>query len=181
MHGNVTRGAKLPILLVTLAVVVAADLASKRWALGALGDGRPIELLGGFVPLTLAFNRGAAFSISVGDASRWVFLALSIAALAALLPLYRATRADDRARLFSIALVLAGALGNLIDRVRWDRGVVDFIGPIDLGFTKWPIFNVADMAITVGALLLGVSLLRDRGMPPAAEAPKDGAADERVG
>lgn len=180
MHETPSRGAKTPILLLTLAAVVATDLASKRWALDALGDGRPLELLGGFVPLTLAFNRGAAFSISVGDSSRWVFLALSVAALAALLPLYRATRPDDRGRLFSIALVLAGALGNMIDRVRWNRGVVDFIGPIDLGFTKWPIFNVADMAITVGAVLLGLSLLRDRGAPSAADAAPVGPPDEQA-
>ena len=54
-------------------------------------------------------------------------------------------------------MVVAGALGNLYDRVRWDRGVVDFIGPIDLGIMNWPIFNVADMSITCGAVLLAIS------------------------
>jgi signal peptidase II len=52
---------------------------------------------------------------------------------------------------------MTGALGNLIDRVRWNKGVVDFIGPIDLGFMDWPIFNVADMAISCGAVALAIS------------------------
>ena len=72
-------------------------------------------------------------------------------------------RAHDRdhLRLSALTLVIAGALGNLIDRVRWDKGVVDFIGPIDLGFTHWPIFNVADMAISCGAVLLAVSFWQE--------------------
>ena len=57
----------------------------------------------------------------------------------------------------SISLVVSGAVGNLYDRVRWDRGVVDFIGPIDLGLWDFPIFNIADMAITCGAILLAIS------------------------
>ena len=52
---------------------------------------------------------------------------------------------------------VSGAIGNLWDRVRWDRGVIDFIGPINLGFWDFPIFNVADMAITCGAVLLAIS------------------------
>lgn len=179
MNEMPNRGAKTPILIATLLAVIAADLASKRWALVALADGRPLELLGGALPLTLAFNRGAAFSITLGDSSRWIFLGLSLVALAALAPLYKATRAEDRARLFAISLVLAGALGNMIDRIRWDRGVVDFIGPIDLGFTQWPIFNVADMAITTGAILLGLSLMRERA--PAAPEPVPAPASDDDG
>ncbi len=53
--------------------------------------------------------------------------------------------------------MVSGAVGNLYDRVRWDRGVVDFLGPIDLGLWDFPIFNVADMAITCGAVLLAIS------------------------
>ena len=65
--------------------------------------------------------------------------------------------ADDYPRLVSVSLILSGAMGNLFDRLRWDRGVVDFIGPVDLGFMDWPIFNVADSAISCGAVLLGIS------------------------
>jgi signal peptidase II len=67
----------------------------------------------------------------------------------------------DWSRLLAVQLVGAGAIGNLIDRVRWDGGVVDFIGPFDLGSMQFPIFNVADMAITTGAILLALTLLRD--------------------
>ena len=65
--------AKARILIPTLVVILIADILTKRWALDALGGGERIELFGGLVPLTLAFNKGAAFSISLGGASRWVF------------------------------------------------------------------------------------------------------------
>jgi signal peptidase II len=167
MEATESRGAKTPILLLTLLAVITLDVATKRWALDALAEGS-IELLNGTLPLTLAFNTGAAFSLHLGDASRYIFTALSIGALCVLVPLYRATPARARWRLLSIALVAAGAIGNLIDRVRWDRGVVDFIGPVDLGFMRWPIFNVADMAITTGAIVLALSLMREESseLPP---------------
>jgi signal peptidase II len=67
------------------------------------------------------------------------------------------SRRNDYLRLVSLSLVVAGAVGNLYDRVRWSRGVVDFIGPVNLGFAHFPIFNVADIAITCGAALLAIS------------------------
>lgn len=161
------------ILPGVLAAVVAFDVFTKQWALAALPRGRSVllfeEWLGDKLPLTLAFNKGAAFSISVGEYSRWFFLILSVLALILLLQLYREARNDDTLRLTSLALVCAGAVGNLIDRVRWDRGVVDFLGPVDLGFMRWPIFNVADSAVTVGAILLVISLFleeREAGRQP---------------
>ena len=122
-----------------------------------LGGGSRSEIFGGFVPLTLAYNRGAAFGISLGDDSRWFFIPITILALILLLVLLKQAARRDWLRLVSISMVVAGALGNLYDRVRWDRGVVDFIGPIDLGIMDWPIFNVADMSITCGAVLLAIS------------------------
>jgi signal peptidase II len=171
--------AKARVLVPTLAVILALDIVTKRWALAALAGGERIELFGGLVPLTLAFNQGAAFSLSLGSASRWIFMGLSVVALWVLAALYRAAAPEDRLRLWSVSLVTAGALGNLFDRVRWDRGVVDFIGPIDLGFMLWPVFNVADMAITCGGILLAISLwLEGRGdraakraAEPAGETP----------
>ena len=59
--------------------------------------------------------------------------------------------------IWAASFVMAGAVGNLIDRVRWDRGVVDFIGPMNLIVYNFPIFNVADMAISCGAVALAVS------------------------
>ncbi len=133
------------------------DYITKRWALTALEGGNRLEILGGFVPLSLAYNRGAAFGISLGDDSRWFFIPITILALTLLLVLLKQAGPRDWLRLASISMVVAGALGNLYDRLRWNRGVVDFIGPIDLGFMDWPIFNVADMSITCGAVLLAIS------------------------
>lgn len=159
---------KLTILATIVPVVLVADLATKSWALDALAGGRQIELLGGWVPLTLAFNRGAAFGISIGDDPRWFFIPVTVVALVLLCMLLAQARRDDHLRLVSLSLVMAGALGNLVDRVRWDQGVVDFIGPVDLGFMYWPIFNVADSCITVGAVLLAASFLFEE--PPGEEA-----------
>jgi len=148
--------AKYVALGVIFPVIMALDLVTKRWALEALAFERS-EILGGLVPLTLAFNRGAAFGISLGDDSRWFFVPVTLLALALLAMLFRQAHDHDRLRIVSISLVVSGAIGNLYDRVRWSRGVIDFIGPIDLGFWDFPIFNVADMAITCGAILLALS------------------------
>jgi signal peptidase II len=126
-----------------------------------LYHGMHAETLGGWVPLTLAFNRGIAFGLPLPSAGRWIIIVATFVVLAVLWDLFRRAEPGDWLRLTAIQLVTAGALGNLIDRVRWDGGVVDFIGPINLGFMYWPIFNIADMAITTGAVLLGISLWRE--------------------
>lgn len=141
---------------IVVAFIVVLDLATKSWALRALQD-RSMELLGGLVPLHLAFNRGAAFGLSIGDDPRYIFVPVTLLAVVFLTVLIVRAGPKDGLRTLASALVLGGALGNLYDRVRWERGVVDFIGPIDLGFMHWPIFNVADMSITTGALLLAVA------------------------
>ena len=148
---------KLAVFATITPSVLVLDLISKSWALDTLGGGNRTEIFGGFVPLTLAYNRGAAFGISLGDDSLWFFIPITILALILLLVLLKQAARRDWLRLVSISMVVAGALGNLYDRVRWDRGVVDFIGPIDLGIMDWPIFNVADMSITCGAVLLAIS------------------------
>lgn len=152
---------KLTVFSAILPTVLILDLITKKWALTALAGGNRLEILGGWVPLTLAFNRGAAFGISVGDDSRWFFIPVTILALVLLLVLLRQAERGDWLRFVSISMVVAGALGNLYDRVRWSRGVVDFIGPIDLGLMDWPIFNVADMSITCGAVLLAISFWQE--------------------
>ena len=149
--------AKLTIFGIAFPVVMILDFITKRWALAALADGHRGELLGGLIPLTLAYNKGAAFGISIGDDSRWFFVPVTILALILLGVLFKQAATRDYLRITSIALVITGAVGNLYDRVRWSRGVVDFIGPIDLGFWDFPIFNVADMSITCGAILLAIS------------------------
>jgi signal peptidase II len=151
---------KLILAFGLVGVILFADVVTKRWALAALPHGATEYGLGG-VPLTLAFNKGIAFGLDIPSAGRWILIAASIFVVVMLAVMYRTAHPEDHVRLGSLSLVGAGAIGNLIDRVRWERGVVDFIGPIDLGFMHWPIFNVADMAITVGAAFLAVSLWRE--------------------
>jgi signal peptidase II len=137
-----------------VAGVTALDVFSKWWAEnGLLPQRLPHSVSGEWLRLTLVYNPGAAFGLHVGSASRWVFMGLTIIALGILGRLYLSTREGDLARAASLALVCGGALGNLIDRVRSDQGVVDFID-IGVGATRWPTFNVADVAVSVGAVLL---------------------------
>ena len=93
-------------------------------------------------------------------------------ALCAILVFYHRTDRSHRLQLASLALISSGAVGNLIDRIRWEHGVVDFIGPINLGVMFWPVFNVADSAITCGALLLAAALWRSERSSEPAPAPE---------
>src|SRR3954471_24568051 len=127
--------------------VTAADVFTKWWAETSLLPHRMTSNLSdGWLRLTLVYNPGAAFGLHVGDHSRWVFMGLTVIALGILGRLYLSTREGDLARSVSLALVCGGALGNLIDRVRSDQGVVDFID-IGFGSARWPTFNVADVAV----------------------------------
>jgi signal peptidase II len=141
-----------------LITVVLSDIVTKWIAVRDLYPrGVPREVFGEVVRLTLVYNRGAAFGISVGDYSRWIFLGLTVVALVILAQLYRATPGRDIARTLAISLVAAGAIGNLIDRIRGPQGVVDFID-MGVGDMRWPTFNVADMAVSTGAILLAYVL-----------------------
>jgi len=147
---------KTALLSTSLAVVLATDVASKAWIRSHMALYQSVPVLGDFFRLTFTQNPGAAFGIHVGDHSRIVFLLLSIGALFVLGYLYRTTPATDRLRLVAVALVGSGAVGNIIDRLRFPRGVVDFLD-VGIGAHRWPVFNVADMAVSTGAVLLLIS------------------------
>jgi signal peptidase II len=156
---------------VAVALVVALDqvtkFAAERWLPQYIG----MPVLGDLFQLRLVYNPGAAFGIHVGPYSRWVFTVLSVAALFVLGSMFRGTRPGDRLRLYALALISAGALGNLVDRLRSPRGVVDFLD-FTFGSYHFPTFNVADTAVTCGAFLLALSLWNeDRPPQPAAAAP----------
>ena len=168
--------AKAAIIGTVFPVVMILDLVSKRWALDVLAGGRQIDLLGGLLPLTLAYNKGAAFGLSVGNDSRWLFVPVTLVALVLMGLLYRQAAPRDVLRLSALALVVSGAVGNLYDRVRWANGVVDFIGPVNLGFWHFPIFNVADISITCGAILLAISFWQEERQERAARAESDAEA-----
>lgn len=141
----------------TAAAVVVADVVTKTLAANHLARRVPIRVLGDVVQLRLVYNQCAAFGLCVGGYSRWIFFGLALVALAVLWSMVRSTRPGDRVRIIALALVCAGAVGNVIDRVRSAMGVVDFVD-VGIGSARWPTFNVADSAITVGAIVLAISL-----------------------
>ena len=105
---------KILIFALTFPVITALDVVTKRWALAELASpDHGHELLGGLVPLTLAFNKGAAFGIRVTEDSRWFFVPLTVVALVLLGFLYKDASNRDILRVSSISLVVSGALGNL--------------------------------------------------------------------
>lgn len=137
-----------------LVVVTAMDVFTKALAVNRLVPQRMRhEIVGDWVSFTLVYNPGAAFGLQLGPYSRWVFTALTLVALGILGRLYFRTRPGDSARIASLALVCGGAVGNLLDRLRSTQGVVDFID-VGIGDSRWPTFNVADMAVSLGAILL---------------------------
>lgn len=139
---------------------IALDQVTKVIVQNTLRLYSPVEVIGDFFRLTYIYNPGAAFGLHLGPWSRIAFSILPVIATIALYWMYRSTPWSDRMRLIAIPLVTGGAIGNLIDRIRSSRGVIDFF---DFGFgaTRWPVFNVADIGVTVGALLLAVSLWRE--------------------
>ena len=144
----------------TLGLIVI-DQITKYIVMRSLRLYDPVPVIGEFFRLTYIFNRGAAFGLHLGEWSRVAFTILPVVASILLYMMYRQTPWTDKTRLVSIALVTGGAIGNLIDRVRSSRGVVDFFD-VGIGSSwRWPVFNVADIGVTIGALLLAVSLWRE--------------------
>jgi signal peptidase II len=151
------NGADRRLFWGTAIAIVAADLVTKILAESLLARRLPVEVFGEWVRLRLVYNEGAAFGLHLGEHSRWIFFALALLALIVLGSMVRSTRPGDRLRLLALALVCGGATGNLVDRVRSPEGVVDFLD-VGLRDWRWPTFNVADSAITVGAVALAILL-----------------------
>lgn len=144
--------------------VVLLDVISKFLVQQNMRLYQQIDVVGDYFRLTYIHNPGAAFGIHLGEHSRVIFLVLSLVALGALAAMFWSTPARDRVRLSAIALICAGAVGNLIDRVRSEQGVVDFID-MGIGDLRWPVFNVADIAVTTGAIFLALSLWQEDHYP----------------
>lgn len=141
------------------AAVVALDQWTKALALRLLEYGEPLTITG-FFNLTLLYNRGAAFSLlsDAGGWQHWLFSGIAaVVGVVLAVWLYRQPR-GARLEPLALALVLGGAIGNLIDRLRYGH-VVDFI-QLHYRELYWPAFNVADSAITLGAALLILIMLR---------------------
>lgn len=158
--------------------VIVLDIVTKRLALAELQYGVPQPVIGELLRWTLVFNRGAAFGTSLGDASRWIFTALALGILVVLVRMAHQARRDETGKLLALGLVCGGAIGNLIDRLRWANGVVDFVD-VGIGAHRFWVFNVADSAVSVGAVLLVLILWREDRRAAAAAAPARRREPER--
>ncbi|QIN85422.1 signal peptidase II (plasmid) [Rubrobacter tropicus] len=171
-----TGDLRLP-LAVTVATLLITWVA-RVWAEQALDHGEPVHLFGDLFRLTLGENAGVAFGLLGGSPLvPWLAaLALVLFALCLARPL-RGSRVGGAA----LGLILGGGLANLLDRLG-DRGVTDYLD-VGLGSWRWPTFNLPDVAITVGAVLVAWAFLRDDG-PEGEKEPSGGrgtAAARRVG
>jgi len=144
------------VWLLLSAVVIALDLWTKQLALDHLRYAEPVAVIEGWLNWTLFYNYGAAFSF-LQDADgwqRWLFSALAVGiSLVLTISLKRTERGDWR-QAAPFALIIGGALGNLVDRLRFGY-VIDFIDAY-WGQHHWPAFNIADSAIVAGAVMLAV-------------------------
>lgn len=161
------------ILCGAAALALILDQVSKWIVMRFIPEHRPISVIDGFFDLVNIRNRGAAFGFlnrSDIEWQFWLFLLATVVAVWAIIALTRS--ADDEPWLFvGLGLVMGGAMGNLVDRVRF-RAVVDFLD-VYWGEWHWPAFNVADSAIFVGAALACLILWRKS---PAAAGGSNGNA-----
>jgi len=142
---------KLRALLIVVGTVLPLDYLTKLWIVRNVMPTDPIRVIPGFFSITHARNPGAALGL-LQDVHVFFFIALTVVALGLILSFYRKADPQDRLSATALGLVLAGALGNLIDRVVRHE-VVDFL-QFDLGLFIFPDFNVADSAIVIGVGLL---------------------------
>ena len=150
---KLVRASRMSLLVA--AVIVLLDQVSKAWALRDLADGRIIHVIW-TMQFNLTYNRGMAFSRGTGIGPIIGVIGLVVVALL----LLSLRRADNTLTRVATGLIIGGAVGNILDRLfrgsGWMRGaVIDFID-----FQWWPVFNIADMAIMIGAATMMVAMLK---------------------
>jgi signal peptidase II len=162
-----------PLLLGVAGLVLWADQWTKSWAEDALMGRPPVNVIGELVRLTYTRNSGVAFGLGAG--LRFPFYLFSVAAVGVILYMFARHRTHSLVRQLALALILGGALGNLVDRLSTGE-VVDFIL---VGWRQWywPVFNVADSAVSIGVALFALTWLRHAESHRDAEAvPNDPVA-----
>ena len=159
----------LPVLIGIAGAVLAFDIWTKQWATRTLAGTPPLPIIGELVRFTYVRNSGVAFGLGAG--LPFPYYVFSIAAVLAILVLFVRGNVHGWGRRLALALILGGALGNLVDRLTTGL-VVDFI---DVGWGRWhwPVFNVADSAVSVGVVMFALSWPRRDHAP--AEAGVTGA------
>ncbi|MFP4533808.1 MAG: signal peptidase II [Desulfobacterales bacterium] len=153
----IKKYARLPMIA---GLVVIADQLTKWWVLQGIGRSEVIPVIPGFFNLVHWHNPGGAFGFFAGQGSQvraLFFIFFSLLAVALIFYLYRSTPAKYKWLLSGFSLIVGGAVGNLIDRIRFGH-VVDFID-LYIGTVHWPAFNVADSAITIGMFIFAVYLI----------------------
>jgi signal peptidase II len=163
IHYHSRRGRLLPLILTPL--ILAADQATKALAIAQLPPGRPQEVVGDLLRLTLVYNPAIAFSIGHSlpeQLRRPLFLVLPLLVLVFILVYYLRTNDLSRFQRWLMAAVLGGGLANMVDRVFRPQGVVDFVDVKFyglFGMERYPTFNVADSSVVVAGILLLVTFL----------------------
>lgn len=150
------------IFIPMIVAIVALDQVTKHLVMRSIGFYDSVPVIRGYVDLVHVRNRGIAFGIFNNPESHlgsYILMAMTFAAVCFLLFWLFRTRAENRKTGYALTLIIAGALGNLIDRIRFLE-VVDFLY-VHVGGFHWPAFNVADSSITVGTISLAILLLLD--------------------
>ena len=137
-------------MIVTLALIIIALDQATKFLVSNYSDKLPIEVVRGIFAIALVRNKGAAFGILQNQAA--FFIAIAVVTITIIIFILH-KKASGALLKVSLALILGGAIGNLIDRIRFGY-VIDF-----LDFKIWPVFNIADSAITIGAGLLVLCIL----------------------
>ncbi|HKA16961.1 MAG TPA: signal peptidase II [Blastocatellia bacterium] len=158
--------------LIIATLVMLFDQITKYWVSVKLREGDEIDIIRGFFKLSYTENPGIAFGMLNSGNVKWLLVSVSIAAVLVVVYYMRRTPVTNILLLWSLALLAAGISGNLVDRVRMGR-VIDFI-LIYYKSYQWPVFNIADTAITIGAALMAIELF----LAPQAERTKLGEAAE---
>jgi signal peptidase II len=177
---------KLVYIVISL-IVLAADQLTKAWATASLKPADfPVEVIPGFFRLSYATNRGVAFSLLADSPFdlRWALAAISLVAALFVVSYFRRAPAAMARLNAALALLLAGIVGNMLDRVRLGE-VVDFIDLHWRDLYSWPTFNLADSAICIGAVLLALEMMREeraarRQASLPTPAPEETGASESV-
>lgn len=150
-----TSAGKLWYLTITV-LVLALDQLTKLWVARELYPDGEINIISGFFKFSYTENPGIAFGMLSDGNVKWLLVAVSGAAITIVIFYLMRTPASNNLLLWSLALLAAGISGNLIDRIRMGR-VIDFIEVYYRSF-HWPVFNVADTAISIGAALMAIEL-----------------------
>jgi signal peptidase II len=144
----------------TAFAVIVLDQATKFLIAGTIGFYESVPIISGFFNLVHVRNRGMAFGLmNRPDAGISLYFLIAVTIIAVLLIIIWSVRLkhDERGLLFGLSLILGGAIGNLIDRIRL-KEVIDFLD-VYIGSYHWPSFNVADSAITIGAIWIAVYIV----------------------